>query len=190
MKIAVKIENGRALLKTPYNAEFVVAIKGIGGARWNAECRAWEIPEEALPQARDLMTRIYGESDIPSGGKRMSLKLTFLKDFSASHGPVTIFGKTVASAHGRDTGARVGDDVAFLEGAPESGGSVKNWRSVVPEGSVVVLHDVPENLLGVELADGLEVEVLETTINRQALEEEKARLEARLQEINALLAGE
>ena len=190
MKIAVKIENGRALLKTPYNAEFVSAIKGIGGARWNAGCRAWEIPEEALPQARDLMTRIYGESDIPSGGKRVSLKLTFMKDFRELHGPVTLFGKTVAAAHGRDTGARVGDDVVFLEGAPTSGGSARNWETIVPEGSVVVLHNVPESLLGAELPDGLEVEVLETTINRQALEEEKARLEARLQEINALLAGE
>lgn len=43
---------------TPYNASFVSAIRKIGGARWDAEGKAWMVPTASLPQVREIMRNI------------------------------------------------------------------------------------------------------------------------------------
>ena len=188
-KITVTTEAETAYLSTPYNANFVAAIKRIGGARWDRDRRVWAIPAEAIDQAREIMRRVYGEDDRPSAEPSVSVKLTFSDRICEWRAPVTILGKTIASAWGRDSGARVGDDVAFVEGRPESGGSMKNWYSVVPAGCVVVLHNVPQAALQMELPEGVTAEVMQpATIDRAALEAERERLLARLAEIDQLLA--
>ena len=76
-----------------------------------------------------------------------------------------------------------------MEGQPESGGSVKNWTSVVPQGSIVVLHNVPATLLDHPLPKGVRAERLEERkINRDALMAEKQRLLERIAEIDNLVA--
>ena len=189
MNIKITTTEKRACLLTPYNADFVSAIKRIGGAHWERDSRTWSIPVEAIDQAREIMRKVYGEDDRPSAEPSVSVRLTFSEEVTEWHAPVTIMGKTVASAWGRDSGARVGDDVAFVQGRPESGGSVKNWRSIVPAGCVVVLHNVPQAALQMELPDGVTAEVMQpATIDRTALEAERERLLARLAEIDQLLA--
>lgn len=189
MTIKINTIDDRAYLETPYNANFVAAVKQIGGARWDRDRRAWSIPAEAIDQAREIMRRVYGEDDRPSAEPNVSVKLIFSDEVSKWHGPVTILGKTIASAWGRDSGARVGGDVVFVEGRPKSGGSVKNWYSVVPEGCVVVLHNVPQAAMQMELPEGVTAEVMQpATIDRAALEAERERLLARLAEIDQLLA--
>ena len=65
--IKVEIKNGKANLYTPYNADFVKAIKALGGARWNASSRCWTISESMLPQARKIMMDVYGHTDEEQG---------------------------------------------------------------------------------------------------------------------------
>lgn len=178
----INVEDSRAKVYTPYNAAFVAQIRAIGGARWDSSSKCWTVPAESVDQVREIMMAVYGETDQPAG-RRVSVRLTFERNVCEYCGPVTICGKPVARAFGRDSGARVGDDVAFIQGAPESGGSVKNWTSVVPAGSVVVLHNVPEAMLGRELPRGVTAEVLEPQDNREALLREKERLLSRLAEI-------
>lgn len=182
----IEINGSKALVYTPYNKEFVSQIKGIGNARWDSAKRAWSVPAECVDQVREIMEAVYGESDI-SGCRKVSVRLTFAKRIYGYCEPVTILGKTIAKAWGRDSGARPGDDVVFVSGKPESGGSAKNWTSVVPEGSVVVLHNVPEVKLSEDLPSGVEMEIIESGANRAALEAEKARLLARIAEIDNLL---
>ena len=132
----IEIVDTKAYIYTPYNAEFVKAIKGIGGARWNRDKSAWAIPADCADQAREIMRRVYGEDD-----------------------------------------------------RPESGGSVKNWTSVVPQGSIVVLHNVPATLLDQPLPKGVRAERLEERkSNRDALMAEKQRLLERIAEIDNLVA--
>lgn len=189
MTIKINTIDDRAYLETPYNANFVAAIKRIGGAQWDRDRRAWCIPADAIDQAREIMRRVYGADDRPSAEPSVSVRLTFDREVSEWRAPVTIMGKSIASAFGRDSGARVGDDVAFVAGNPESGGSVKNWLSVVPAGCVVVLHNVPRAALQMELPAGVKAEVLEEKMpDRAALEAERERLLARLAEIDHLLA--
>lgn len=186
MKITV--ENNRANVYSPYNADFVSKIRGIGGAKWDSSAKCWSVPAESVDQVREIMLDVYGETDLISG-RKVSVRLTFSQSVAEYNAPVTIYGKTVSRAFGRDSGARVGNDVAFVQGAPKSGGSAKNWTSVVPEGSVVVLHNVPESMLEQELPGGVTAEVLSDEPNRAELLREKERLLARLAEIDRLLAG-
>lgn len=185
----ITIENGRAKVSTPYNADFVAKIKGIGGSRWEASNKCWSVPAESVDQVREIMMAVYGRTD-QTTEKTCTIRLTFEKSMCEYRAPVAIYGKTIASAFGRDTGARAGDDVAFVEGKPASGGSVKNWTSIVPSGSVVVLYNVPESMLSRELPAGVAAEVISNEVNRDELLQEKERLLARLAEIEALLLEE
>ena len=83
---------------------------------------------------------------------------------------------------------RVGDDVAFVNGAPQSGGSVKYWLTIIPAGSVVVIKNVPVTLVGAELPTGAEI-ISDVDSKREALLARKAELEAALADINNQLAA-
>lgn len=182
----IKIENGKAQVFTPYNAEFVSRIKLLGG-RWNPSQKCWTVVEDAVEDVRAAMRNIYGQDDQPVS-ETVDVILTFDNAVSIWRGPVTILGRTIASAMGRDSGARVGENVMFLEGAPKSGGSVKNWHTIVPAGCVVKLPNLPKMAITeCELPASVRMEVVGQDIDRAALTEEKARLLARLAEINALL---
>ena len=188
----IRIENSdkKAFLYAPYNKEFVDAIKNVGGARWDSEKRAWAIPVEAVEQARDIMRRVYGACDLPDAEPPVSVRLTFEDEVSERWAPVTIFGKSIASASGRDSGARTGEDVVFTQGSPRSGGSIKNWYTIVPEGCIVVLHNVPRAALGMSVPEGVSVEIIDQKPNKSALLEEKEKLLARLAEIDKILKEE
>ena len=192
--IKVTIENGRAKVFTPFNRDFVAAIKSnIGGRKWDSDERCWTVPEEALPQVRQIMMDVYGETDLPDAGGSVTVKLTIKQDLSEYCDGVIRFKKVLALARDRDSGARAGEDVTYLEGEPTSGGSCKNWESIVPAGCVVLLRHVPltvweedkdNEYYTAELVDeGKEAK-------RKELEEEKARLLARIAEIDKELAAE
>ena len=67
--IKVTIKDGRASIYTPFNRDFVTAIKSnIGGRKWDSDERCWTVPEEALPQVRQIMMDVYGETDLPDAG--------------------------------------------------------------------------------------------------------------------------
>lgn len=187
--IRIKIEDNKAYLSTPYNAEFVRRIRNVSGAKWDPTRIAWCIDAAAVDDARAIMRDVYGEDDQTSG-KKVKVKLHFSQRTYAYHGSITIYGKTLSRASSRDSGARSGDDVSFVAGSPESGGSMKNWASVVPQGAIVILHNVPESMLSEELPDGVTMEIMDTGIDRDALTAEKARLLARIAEIDKLLEGE
>lgn len=89
----IEIVDTKAYIYTPYNAEFVKAIKGIGGARWNRDKSAWAIPADCADQAREIMRRVYGEDDRPDCGERVDVRLTFDSSVSEWQSAVTIYGK-------------------------------------------------------------------------------------------------
>lgn len=162
-EIRVEVNGGKADLYTPYSADFVKAIKALGGARWNASKRCWTISEDMLPQARAIMMEVYGYTD-EEQGETITVKATFAEDVCEECDSVVILGKTVARAYGRDTGAKPGEDVMFLEGTPTSGGSRIHWDSVVRAGSVVMLYKVSKALYDAKkdsLPDGVSVEIVE-----------------------------
>lgn len=185
MKIEAK--DGVANVYTPYNPDFVKKIKGIGGAKWNDSQKCWSIPETAVEAVREIMADIYGYSDVKEN-ETVSLKITFNKAIHSERSDVVLFGKVLAHAYGRDSGARVGDDVAYISGGATSGGSVKNWDSVVREGSVAILSNVNKSVYEkAETEYDITVEVIKAKEDKQSLLEEKERLLKRIIEIEKLL---
>ncbi|MBD5170045.1 MAG: hypothetical protein HDT20_08025 [Oscillibacter sp.] len=183
----IKIENGKASISTPYHSEFVRKIKRCANAKWDPEHNVWVVDAKYVPAVRQIMCDVYGESDIPES-KRYDVKLTFHKSVYSICDGVFFFGKCVARAYGRDSGARVGEGVCYLAGECESGGSVRNWQSIVNKGSVVMLYDVPTTLVqDAEPVDGVDYEFIERTPDKNALVSEKNSLLARIAEIDALL---
>ena len=177
------------MLYTPYNPEFVKRIKKFSDARWNSGEKCWTIDESNLGDARVIMKEIYGYADNEINEK-VTLKIHVKESVSKKHGDVILFGKILSHATGRDSGARSGSDVAYIHGSAYSGGSAKNWESVVSEDSEILLHNVNKNLYEEYLEnpqEEYEIEVVTDSIDSAALKQEKERLLKRIKEIDHLL---
>lgn len=186
------IVGGKALVVSPYNPDFVARVKAMGG-RWNPSERAWSVNSAALDDVRAAMMEIYGQTDEVSSDT-VTAVVTFGQQQQELRNAYRLFGRIVASAFGRDSGAHVGDGVSFVSGAPESGGSSKNWATVIPAGCVVKMYDVPRWIVERDLdnlPDGVAVQVEQpASAGREALMAERARLMARIAEIDAALGKE
>lgn len=187
MKIT-SIGNGKIAIETPYNPEFVRRIKKAGG-RWNAGNKTWECDERSIESVRTIMREVYGMDDLPQ--ELVTVKVTIGENkISVWHGPVVMFGRTIASAFGRDSGAKVGEGICFQTGSCKSGGSVKNWYTVVESGSVFTIYDVPKQAVDEKLGwdDSYGTfEVIEAADPLAALKAEKEALLKRLAEIDEML---
>lgn len=188
-EIEVKIRDDKAMLYTPYNPEFVKRIKKFSDARWNSGEKCWTIDESNLDAARVIMKEIYGYADNEINEK-VTLKIHVKESVSKKHGDVILFGKILSHATGRDSGARSGSDVAYIHGSACSGGSAKNWESVVSEDSEILLHNVNKNLYEEYLEnpqEEYEIEVVTDSIDSAALKQEKELLLKRIKEIDHVL---
>lgn len=190
--INVEIANGKAYITSPYNTDFVARIKKCGG-RWDSAKRVWAINAEALEAARTAMMDVYGETDEAPAGELVTLVIKFAEGCeSKSRQPLTVAGRVIARAFGRDSGATLGEDVAFVAGGPDSGGSNAHWLVTVTPGSICEVYNVPRTKADEVIADppnGMEIAIKSAKIDAAALKDERDKLLARLAEINKLLAG-
>lgn len=182
----ITITDNRAAVVAPYHPQFVKRVKLLGG-KWDALNRTWNVPANAVDSVRSIMRTIYGRDDL-FAGETLTVRLNFRESYSVCHAPITMLGRTLASASGRNSGARIGDDVQFLAGAPTSGGSVKYWTTIIPSDSLVRLPDIPKVLIdSAELPDAVDMEIEKSDVNTVALAEEREKLLARITEIDAIL---
>lgn len=184
-----KVRGDKIALYTPYNPQFVSKIKA-AGARWNAEGKAWTMPAANIDIARDILREVYGHDDTPQPDEKLvRVKVTVLQSVSATCGPIVLLGRVIASAYGRDSGARVGDGVSFIEGQPRSGGSMRNWTTDIREGSVFVVVDAPSTLLSTLDAKELNGrKVYQYEILADDRDEQLRKLQARRKELADALA--
>ncbi len=187
MKIT-NLGNGKIAVDSPYNPVFVKRIKKAGG-KWNASNRTWEVDERSIDTVRSIMREVYGQDDLPQ--ELVTVKVTIGdKSLEEWRAPVVLFGRTIASARGRDSGARPGEGVCFEKGGCDSGGSMKNWYTIVRAGSEITIYDVPrlavEQKLGWKDEYGT-FEVVEADDPLAALKAEKEALLKRLAEIEEIL---
>lgn len=189
MKIT-NVGNGKIAIESPYSPDFVAKIKAAGG-RWNPNAKTWELDERSIDTARAIMREIYGQDDLPA--EKVTVRVTIGADSEVyeDKGPVVLLGRTIATARGRDSGARVGEGVSFEKGGAHSGGSMKNWYTYIGKGSVFTVYDVPK--LAVEQKLGWDddygtFEIIEAADPKAALRVEKEALLKRLAEIDELLS--
>ena len=183
-------ENGtKASIYTEYNADFVSALKKkIGGATWDSEKKCWNVPIQSIDTVRALMMTYYGETDISEPATRFSVR--FNMDCECLRSPVIVFGRSLATAVGRDSGAKLGDGFEIVDGEIESGGSWKNWRTIAR--GTFIAHGVTQAMIDNEdlKDDLLEIIPEEISVNSEALKQEREKLSARIKEIDELLRAE
>lgn len=190
--IVLKSNKGRTKIYTPYNPDFVREIKKIGGARWNSSSRCWSVPEGMTDAVREIIKSVYGYTDQDPATEMVNVIVRFKSDVYKTQDSYDMFGKVLSRAWSRDSGAITGDDVIYLEGNPESGGSKKHWDSIVPEGSVVKIINIPKGVYESKIEDLKKhedyytIEIEGTKIDREALLVEKEKLLARLEEIEKI----
>lgn len=180
----ITTEGNTARITTPYNPAFVDRIKRLGG-RWDSVHRVWAVSLDRIEETRAAMRAIYGRDDVEPA----DLRIVTLRAVDEAREPkeVTVFGRTIARAYSRDSGARPGDGAHFLEGFPKSGGSRAHWDCIIPEGCVIRVDDVPAALLE-DLPRWAEiVSNIPAAVDVDALRQEREKLAARIADIDAIL---
>ena len=176
-------------VRAPYNSEFVDAARKLGG-KFDRGSNSWAFDVRDDQRVKDLCFRIYGDDGIRKD--QVTLRIEWLQDTQASTGPVQAHGRTIARATGRDSGAKLGDDVIILAGRFSSGGSMKNWTTEVYDGTIVLVRDFPraaaEELVAKEsIYRKYSIEQEAPVVDREALWAERLKLQLRIVEINTLL---
>ncbi|WP_044502792.1 hypothetical protein [Megasphaera massiliensis] len=145
-KIKVEHKNDKLYVYTPYNWNFVKMVRPIGD--WNGS--AWEVDGSHLADINRMLTSVYGYD--PENQESSINVEVFVKSelWGEGRDGVYMFGRQIARAFGRDSGAKIGESVSFFSGDPESGGSAKYWGAIIPEGANFVVYDVPEGALKLE----------------------------------------
>mgnify|MGYP003617560847 FL=1 len=190
MSVETKISNGQMHVKSPFNSGFVAAAKRLSG---RFSVGVWSFDERNAAAARKALVEAYG-TDGESPADTVSVRITWDEECWEYCAPIEFAGRTVARAFGRDSGAKTGDGVVIEAGGFTSGGSVKNWKTVIKAGTVVLMHDVPRASAEAfaEADDLARVEIVKpegtAAVDREALIAERARLAARIADIDAALA--
>jgi len=150
MKTAITNFNESLLLvNIEYCPQAIRKIKNLGQAKWDKTMKGWLVSKPYEVELKDILLEYYG-TDGSFSDKRVNIELVANQDIKMCQKPVLFAGKTLAQAFHRDSGARVGQNVALIEGSINSGGSSKNWETIVEKGSRFKLIHVNEQLLSFE----------------------------------------
>ena len=192
--ISIRTEADKAYISSPYNPEFVKEIHSIGSAKWHAATKEWQVLVESLEDAKQVLRKVYGTDGSENSEPKVTVKLTIdddvdLGDIQSIDNELvmTLFGREIMSARGRDSGVKVADGVT-VKGKYKSGGSMKYPTIEFGKGTEIIVYNVPESLAKKAKIKHATVEVVsEPKIDRQALLDEKERLLKRIAEIDKLL---
>lgn len=159
-KIRVESKDNKLYIYTPYNSNFRKMIKPIG--KWNG--KAWEVTADKIDDINRMLNLCYGyDADNPESS--IDIEVTAKSElFGEGYDGIIMFGRQIASATDRDSGARIGEGVTFLQGSADSSGSRKYWGAAIPEGAVFKVFDVPEGALKLrnEYAEWIDIKPIKT----------------------------
>lgn len=186
--VSITESNGALHVASPYHPDFPSRAKKLGG-RWDGARKVWTFDARDLERVAELCRDVFGTDGREPDGPAVTLRVTFPKADDTYEKACFVAGRQVARAYDRDGGATLGEGVITLEGGFGSAGSRKNPTLCVKAGTVIEVRDVPAGAK-LEADLGGEVEIIDrAAVDRGALEAERARLVARLAEIDALLGG-
>jgi hypothetical protein len=190
MDVRIETVATTTYLITPYNPDLPRRAKAIGG-RWDAGRKAWTFDTRDEQRVRDLARAIYGTDGSPADDGDLVTVRVRLADHEVTEQrrqqPVARFaGRLIAERTGRDTPVRLAPGVVLVEGTlPASGGSMRYPLIEAGDDVIVEIRDLPRSALAVE--DEKSYEIVGETIDVEALLAERARLLARVEEIDTLL---
>lgn len=171
-------------MAAPYDPTFPKRARELGGD-WKPDNKTWVFAARDEQRVRDLCREIYGTDGAPT--PTVTARVDCAKTDTEFDRELRLLGRRLAYRPGRDTHVVLGDGVIVLAGGfPSCGGSVKNPRLEFEEGTVLEVRDVPASAPGIDHRAVTVVAAGEP--DREALEAERARLVARIAEIDAALA--
>jgi hypothetical protein len=133
-----------------YNSDLVDQCKKLGG-KWDGEIKSWVFDMIVADKVEEL-DMLYNDNVV-------TVEIIAKEDLSKCQDSVKFCGYTLSKAKGRDSGAILGDGIAMINGNISSGGSVKNWRSLISAGSTFRLK-ISKNLLDKYEDGDFEVKIL------------------------------
>lgn len=149
VKISSMLINNKecTILSAPYHPECSHMAKNIGG-KWWAEKKLWYFDLRDNDRVATMAAKLWGSDGSDSSEKDVvTIRLSFPNGYGASKSGISIAGRSIAYAWGRDSGAKLGEGIIVIEGSAYSGGSVKNWTTSIRKGSVFEVRDLPRGAL-------------------------------------------
>lgn len=142
-------ENGNtAFVYAPYIPEFIKRIRlDVKNCHWDQTNKCYKIPKNEIDTVRKIFDDVFGYTDLSTEVPLCTVQLEFTTGDIAYRDPIVYFGKIIASAYDRDSGAQAGDEVTFLQKRPSSGGTNLNWTTLIPVGAVVEIKNVPRAIV-------------------------------------------
>ena len=184
-QISFKKQDGKIIVTTYYNRKFASKARNLRG-QWDSVKKAWVFDESVEEYVKQALIDIFGVT----GEIQYETCSLLIKDFTAweTRGEVELFGRTVARAFGRDSGAKLGDDIIWVSGSYHSGGSVKNWTTEVENGTFEIQNFPLERTkfddVRKAVEDGwCEIKVNKKKRSREEIESEIAALKSKLSEL-------
>lgn len=193
MAVKTKIVLDKFMISSPYDRDFISAIKRIGG-RWSAPY--WVVDLRQQERAEEILRDVYGEDgSLTSDVDLVNIKLTgHAWDTSSRNDEMRLGPRLIVARHLRDSAVKFGEGVVCIAGDfAASGGSAKYPSVAYEDGDALIfeVYDVPRKLYE-KYKDGEGVSLLaearSVPVERQRLLDEKEKLVARLAEIEARLA--
>lgn len=177
IEVEVVVSGKTVTVKAPFSPDFPAPARDAGG-NWNGDVWTFDVRDES--RVRALCREIYGtDGAVAETVTVRTSNIPWDKTMFA-------YGRRVAHRPSRDERVRLGEGVVIIEGGfPPSGGSVKNPRLDPEQGTVLEIRDVPAGH-----ADVVPEDIVDRSVDVEALRAEREHLLARLAEINALLSAE
>lgn len=184
MAVTIKHEGEVISVSSPYSGAWTTKAKKLGG-KWSRDRSAWVFNSAFQPEVEAGLQEVYGTTG--DNSPTCTVKVTAKKDIAVVRGPIELRGRIIVQAWGRDSGVKPGADVSYVSGKATSGGSANYWETKVLEGATFKVAGFPLAAVA-DVKDGelWDIEI-EPDVNIQALQQERARLAARIQEIDDIL---
>ncbi|WP_431781688.1 helix-turn-helix domain-containing protein [Streptomyces chumphonensis] len=181
----VSLDTGKLALVSPYHPDMPADARKIGG-KWDRDNKAWIFDPRDENRVREMARRYFGTD----GSSEADADLVTVRvDLGAYEREQTarFAGRVIARRRSRDADIELGRDVVLVEGRLAGpGGSVRYPQLGVADGTIVEIRDLPRAALQAE--DVEDYEIVESTVDTDALRAKRARLLQELAETEQALA--
>lgn len=148
-------KEGIVTLYHRYNTILIKECRKLNG-KFDSSSKNWVFSKIVEEEVENL--------DFQFNSDLVQVEIKAKKDIFECNDSVDFLGYPIAKAHGRDSGAKLCEDVYLINGRINSGGSVKNWGTFVDEGTVFRLL-ISKNLLDSYTQQQFEISILEEKNN-------------------------
>lgn len=147
MRVRTEEKDGKLLIFSPYNKNFINQIHNIGSAKWNGSNKYWTVNLDSKSEVLSILTDVYGENG-EKPVETCTITIEAKDVVEKEHDDVSFLGISLAKASSRDSGATVAsDNVDLIKGDIDSGGSAKHWYTWIDKRTQFKIHNFSTALL-------------------------------------------